>query len=80
MGCACAELVFDWKKVIADRFFGGLLMADAALVSVFFKLAKNTCTEFDENAARIARGNGSVIRADYHFQWMIIANVRLSIW
>lgn len=40
VGCACAELVFDWKKAIADRFFGGLLMADAALVAVFFKLAK----------------------------------------
>lgn len=40
VGCTCAELVFGWKKAIADRYFGGLLMADAALISVFFNLAK----------------------------------------
>ena len=41
IGRTCAEVVFEWKKAIADRYFGGLLMAEASLVSVFFKLAKD---------------------------------------
>lgn len=41
VGRTCAEVVFEWKKAIADRYFGGLLMAEASLISVFFKLAKD---------------------------------------
>ena len=45
VGCTCANVVFEWKKAIADRFFGGLLVADAGLVSVFFELAKEFSTK-----------------------------------